>query len=137
MEDDRKHPRHLCAPVPDCCQKGAAAAPASCKQHVQDTKQHVGLCCCCRAHQQHTWEALMVSTTGTRSLPPVQLHCLLRQSSQQVGLVHLHGADVQHGQVSLQFLQQGAAASIPELRDRKHDCRVLLPHPKWSFSPNN
>lgn len=95
----------------------------------------VALCCCCGAQQQHTWEALTASTTGTRSLPPVELHCLLRQGSQQVGLVHLHGTDVQHRQVSLQFLQQGAAASIPELWDRKHDCRVLLPHPKQSFSP--
>lgn len=94
----------------------------------------MGLCCCCRVHQQYTWEASMVGTTGTRSLPLVELHCLLRQSSQQVGLVHLHRADVQHGQVSLQFLQQGATASIPELWDRKHDCRVPLPHPKWSFS---
>lgn len=74
----------------------------------------MGLCCCCRVHQQYTWEASTVGTTGTRSLPLVELHCLLRQSSQQVGLVHLHRADVQHGQVSLQFLQQGATASIPE-----------------------
>lgn len=66
-----------------------------------------------RVNQQHIWKASLWQAWGPLSLPLVDLHCLLSQSSQEVGLVHFQGADIQHRQVSLQLLQQGATASIP------------------------
>lgn len=64
-------------------------------------------------YQQHIW-----TVCGKRrdsSLPLVDIHHLLCQSSQEVSLVHFQGADIQHRQVSWQLLQQGTTSSIPEL----------------------
>lgn len=72
---------------------------------------------------------------GPLSLPLVDLHHLLGQCSQEVGLVHFQGADIQHRQVCLQLLQQEAAASIPELwGDKVRGCGVLPSHPLQSSS---
>lgn len=112
MEEEGKRRRHLSVPVPADCQKSAVAAPASQEQHVEDSRA------------QPVAVGFSSSTSGSPrgrhcSLPLVDIHHLLGERGQQVALVHLQGADVQHGQVSLQLLQQGAAAGIPELWDRK------------------
>lgn len=107
MEEEGNCSRHQHVPVPAYCQQGAVVIPVSCKQRKQDSRGSVGL------NQQHIWEVSLRQAQGPLSLPLVDLHRLLSQRSQEVGLVHFQGADIQHRQVSLQLLQQGAAASIP------------------------
>lgn len=102
--------------------------PVSCKQQVQDGAVVWD-------YQQHIWT--VYGKHRDSSLPLVDFHHLLCQSSQEVALVHFQGADIQHRQVSWHLLQQGTTSSIPELWEGQTKSRTAGLSPPTHNRPSS